>query len=133
LGRLMCDIDEPNDVVELVGRMQQKQLDDDDAKQKAEEDILMRGTQGKKCSRIVTGSCLFTRQALHELGLWSSMDHRRKKIDGLTIQTHSTSASSSANGSGEDEEYGDYLSPNLTAEEEFAAINQLANSSSYTI
>lgn len=113
LGRLMYDIDEPDDIVQLVERLQQldgkehADADDEDTK----DDVLFRGPPLEQVStrrtkrmldektsliRIKTtgSSCPQTREALENLQLWSNLDHRKpKNKNTLMIRTASTDSS----------------------------------------
>lgn len=128
LGRLMHDIDEPDDVQDLVQRLKMKSSsaasDNDQDGTTTATEVLLRGSQ--KTAR--TGSCLFTRQALHNLGLWSDKS-KKKKGSSLTVQTDLSGSTECSTG-----EPGE-LREKLTEDEEedFALEHQLTPSSTYTL
>ena len=115
MGRLMHDIDEPDDVTELVGRLQKTE----GYKESDSDDVLLR--RSVPSSRGSTSSCLFTRQALTDLRLWKKREKLHTHTDGSTECCSST------------DEPQDQYNDDEEGADKFAVEHQLTQSSSYTI
>ncbi|GAX21980.1 hypothetical protein FisN_25Hh220 [Fistulifera solaris] len=81
VGRVMYDVDEPDDVVQLVERLQESERRLDGSEEDQHDNLVKAPPTTVRQERR-TGSCVFTIQALQELQLWGSDGKLRKLKKG---------------------------------------------------
>lgn len=138
VGRVMYDVDEPNDVVQLVKRLQESETRLDGSEDEAK-DNLMKAPPTTVRQERTTGSCVFTIQALQDLKLWGAdgkLQRRKQRSDNLKIEkqaTLSTSCSSHAHEESFGEESLIHSFTSSAYEEGFVPGHDMAGSHSYSL
>lgn len=138
VGKVMYDIDEPNDLVQLVERLRESEtnLDGNDDEKK---DNLTNPPPTTVRQQRISGSCLFTIQALQDLKLWGAdgkLQRRKLESDDVKIEKQATLSTSFSSNDHEEDFGEEVLIHSFTSsayEEGFVPIRDMADSHSYSL
>lgn len=138
IGRVMYDVDEPNDVVQLVERLQEKENRLDGSEDETD-DNLAKAPPTTTRQEITAGSCVFTIQALQDLKLWGvdgKLQRRKEQNDDVKLENQAT-LSTNFSSHDHEVEYGEeVLIHSFTSsayEEGFVPSHDMAGSHSYSL